>query len=218
MKRSFAVGFLLLVGTLGVGIACSFPSPDLLDVPIVPTTDGPLATDAPSTTTPRPDGSISVPPDSATDSPTDVIEFDADPPPDASVSDGDANVVGTDGEVVNCDEDKDSYRKIGGSCGGPDCDDTNMNVRPNQDYNTLAPIPGSGPGKGGDWNCNGAVEVFGNRGVDPTCPGLVATGCVKEGFEAVSPVCGSMSRYVKCTASTLGCAKTFDQMLPVSCR
>lgn len=132
--------------------------------------------------------------------------------------DGDATVAAGDGAVVNCDEDGDRFAKIGGVCGGLDCDDTDRRVRPDQDFTTFAPIAGSGPGKNGDWNCSGEVEVRGEVGVNASCPGSAFLGCAKEGFVAAAPACGTNARYVKCTVKGLGCTKSFDQLLPVACR
>ncbi len=209
-RVAVALGTTWLAG-LALAAACTFPSPALVDVP---------GRDAGGPGEASPDGTTGPDGGSPDDGGVDVVPvFDGDlPPPDASALDGDAAIVTQDGAVINCDEDGDRFAKIGGSCGGLDCDDTNSNVRPNQDYTTLTPLPGTGPGRGGDWNCNGEIEVFGNRGVNPACGGTTATGCVVEGYVADAPACGGTSRYVKCTANGLFCAKTFDQPLPVSCR
>lgn len=189
---------------LAIAAACTFPSPELRDD---------LALDA----APAPDANA--PPD--TSAPLDAELADAANPdaiaaPDADRIDGDATVVAPDGQVVNCDEDGDLFAKTGGVCGGFDCDDQNGNVRPNQTFNTLAPIPGSGPGKGGDWNCNGTVEYELRVGVDDRCP-VLSLGCGYAGFVG-TPTCGSRARFVACTKVGLGCSKTTDVMRDVGCR
>lgn len=190
---------------LAIAAACTFPSPELRDD---------LGFDA----TPAPDAIA--PPDTSTPADADLADAanpDAIAPPDADRIDGDATVVAPDGQVVNCDEDGDLFAKTGGLCGGFDCDDQNRNVRPNQTFNTLAPIPGSGPGKGGDWNCNGTVEYELRVGVDDRCP-LLSFGCGYAGFVDRTPPCGSKARFVTCTRVGLGCSKTTDVMRDVGCR
>jgi len=207
MRRLHAAGAAAIVAVIGVAVACSFPSPELTDLP-----------DATGDTSPTaPPRDVAIPPsdgaaiDAAIDAPIDRLE----PPPDATKIDGDANIV-VDGQVVNCDEDGDKFAKVGGGCGGFDCDDTNANVRPDQDYNTLAPLPGSGPGKGGDWNCRNGVEIQGTQNVGD-CPN-VALGCAKEGWVG-AVACGTTSHYVKCEVDGLGCRKSVDDRLrPVGCR
>lgn len=158
------------------------------------------------------DGSVPLGPDLA-----DAANPDATAPPDADLIDGDATVTAADGQVVNCDEDGDRFAKTGGVCGGFDCDDQNANVRPNQAFATFPPLPGSGPGKGGDWNCNGKVEYELRVGVDDRCP-LLAFGCGYAGFVDNNPKCGSDARFVACTKAGFGCSRTVDVMRVVGCR
>lgn len=207
--RALTLALIAVGGGLGVAVACSFPSPELRDD---------LRPDALAPG----DGAASS--DAVADGTTDAeVAFDATNPEvvaplDASTIDGDATVTLPDGEVVNCDEDNDTYAKVGGSCGGFDCNDKNRDVRPNQGFNTLAPVPGDGgPGTNGDWNCNGTVERELNFNVDPSCPSLLGGGCTNEGFVGV-PACGSTARYVKCTPVPLGCSKTLDTTRPVACK
>ncbi len=168
--------------------------------------------DASPDASPLSDGSAPIDPD-----PADAANPDATAPPDADRIDGDATVTAPDGQVVNCDEDGDMFAKIGGFCGGFDCDDQNANVRPNQSFATFPPLPGTGPGKGGDWNCNGKVEYELRVGVDERCP-FLAFGCGYAGFVANDPKCGSNARFVACTKAGLGCSKTTDVMRIVGCR
>lgn len=173
------------------------------------TADGDASTDA----SPLPsEASAPLDPDLA-----DAANPDAIAPPDADRIDGDATVTAPDGQVVNCDEDGDSFAKTGGVCGGFDCDDQNGNVRPNQAFTTFPPLAGSGPGKGGDWNCNGKVEYELRVGVDDRCP-LLAFGCGYAGFVAADPKCGSNARFVACTKAGIGCSRTTDVMRIVGCR
>jgi hypothetical protein len=157
------------------------------------------------------DGSVPLGPDVA-----DAANPDATAPLDADLIDGDATVTAPDGQVVNCDEDGDRFAKTG-VCGGFDCDDQNANVRPNQAFATFPPLAGSGPGKGGDWNCNGTVEYELRVGVDDRCP-LLAFGCGYAGFVANDPKCGSDARFVTCSKVGFGCSKTTDVMRVVGCR
>jgi hypothetical protein len=210
--RSLTLAVVAVGGALGVAVACSFPSPELRDDLLVPDalapTDGPTASDAKSGTDGEVDGQVEI----------DASNPEVVAPLDASKIDGDATVTLPDGEVVNCDEDNDTYAKVGGSCGGFDCNDKNRDVRPNQGFNTLAPIPGDGsPGTNGDWNCNGTVERELKFNVDPSCPSLLGGGCANEGFVGV-PACGSMARYVRCVPVPLGCSKNLDTLQPVACK
>lgn len=207
------LGAWLLGGTIAA--ACTFPSPVLQDEPIdaTPGADGPLVDGAtrPDTSTTEaglPDGGGGL----------DASNPDAIAPLDADKIDGDATVMAPDGQVVDCDEDKDRYLKAGGVCGGFDCNDQNGNVRPDREFNTLAPVPGTGPGTNGDWNCNGTVEYQLKVGVNPNCPSLFGGGCANAGFVDTQPACGSSSRYVECTQAGIMCNKTTDTTRPVACR
>lgn len=200
-KRAITLGASIFVATLVVAAACSFPDPALLD-----TLDATTDTAAPDAG-PSADGST----DAALQDV--VVEFDAPPPIDASTFDGDANVTAPDGAVVNCDVDRDGFIQAGGVCGGNDCDDKSANVRPNQDFNTFEPIPGTGAGKNGDWNCNGEVEIKGNTGQNANC-----VPCSGAGFVEDKPRCGSQARYVKCSPrDIIGCDKS-DGVAYVECR
>lgn len=207
------LGAWLVGGTIAV--ACTFPSPVLRDDPVDATTvtdgnspDRSMGPDTSTTEAGLPDGGGGL----------DASNPDAVAPLDADKVDGDATVTAPDGQVVDCDEDKDRYLKSGGVCGGFDCNDQNGNVRPDREYNTLAPLPGSGPGTNGDWNCNGAVEYQLKVGVNPSCPSILGGGCANAGFVDPQPTCGSNARYVECTQAGIACNKTKDTMQPVACR
>lgn len=210
--RALTLALIAVGGALGVAVACSFPSPELRD-DLLP--DALAPADAPSVGSdaqPGTDGAVEG-----------QVEIDATNPEvvaplDASKIDGDATVTLPDGEVVNCDEDNDTYAKVGGSCGGFDCNDKNRDVRPNQGFNTLTPVAGDGsPGTNGDWNCNGTIERELKFNVDPSCPSLLGGGCANEGFVG-EPACGTTARYVRCTPVTLGCNKSLDTTRPVACK
>lgn len=206
MKRTHAVGIALVTSVVAVAVACSFPAPELLDVADANGTDT-------SVPTAPPDGTA--PPNVDATPSNDASADGAEPPPDATKIDGDANIV-VDGQVVNCDEDDDKFPKIGAGCGGFDCDDKNPDVRPDRDFNTLAPLPGTGPGKGGDWNCRNGVEIQGGT-VTEDCP-LTALGCAREGFIG-QVTCGGMGRYIKCEPAGAGCNRVIDDRTrPVGCR
>ncbi len=203
MRRAHAIGISLVSSVIVVAAACSFPSPDLLD--------GADANVAADTSVPVPDGAQPAKDATSEDSGVDAMEA----PPDATKLDGDANIV-IDGQVVNCDEDDDKFPKIGGGCGGFDCDDKNPDVRPDRDFNTLTPLPGTGPGKGGDWNCRNGVEIQGGTVADD-CP-AINLNCAREGFLGPAP-CGGFGRYIKCEPAGAGCTRTIDDRnRPVGCR
>jgi hypothetical protein len=197
-----------IVGAVFAGVAmawaCTFPSPELRDV---------LPLDA----APGPDSALPDGPSLLDVEALDAANPDALPPPDADRVDGDAMVTAPDGQVVDCDEDRDRFAKVGGVCGGFDCNDQNGNVRPDQGFTTLAPVAGSGPGTRGDWNCNGTVEYELKVGVDERCP-ILAFACGQAGFVSPNPTCGSMARFVVCEKDGLGCKKTVDVQRPVGCR
>lgn len=202
MRRAWRISGALAAG-ITIVAACTFPSPELRDDLVLDASpsDDVLAAD---TSSPSEAGA----PDASN---PDVLA-----PPDADRIDGDAAITAPDGQVVNCDEDNDRFAKVGGVCGGFDCDDSNGNVRPDRDFNTLTPIPGTGPGKGGDWNCNGTVEYELKVGVDERCP-LLGLAC-EAGFVNAQPTCGSMARFVVCEKNGLGCRKASDTLRAVGCR
>lgn len=96
---------------------------------------------------------------------------------------------GAGGGVVNCDVDRDNHDAMSPECGGPDCDDTDPDVHPDQGL-TWFDTPH--PRVGFDWDCSGVEE----KEIEAiSCSGL---GCNKTNVFLEDAACGDPGSFGDC--------------------
>lgn len=194
MRAPIATAVFVFSAMTGVFVACTFPSPTLVDV-----TDSSITQDS---TLPGNDSS-STPDGSTTADVSEDVRSDVFYTGDSSFIfiDGGADA---EGGFYNCDKDGDKVFASGAPCGGLDCNDNNKDVYPdeNRPYSTLPPLGGSPPGNGGDWDCNGQVDKQYKTKIE--CGGLTNGFCtITMGFTG-DPACGTAGEFITCAKNNLG--------------
>ena len=187
MRAPVATAAFVITALGAILVACSFPSPTLVDVEDAsPTSDVSPATDSASS--------------------ADAVE---EVRSDAFYT-GDSSFIFVDGGadaesgLFNCDKDGDRVFASGAPCGGLDCNDDDANMYPaeNHPYSTLPPAAGAPPGNGGDWDCNGQVQKQYLTNIE--CGGLTNLGCaISMGFKG-DPACGSKGEFITCAKNGFG--------------
>lgn len=94
-----------------------------------------------------------------------------------------------------CDCDNDGFEST--SCGGPDCDDFDKNVRPDQTAYFSHPAPN--PGIGFDYNCDGQLDRA-PEDVLLNCS-LLLCGEGGQGFSGAVPDCGQPGTWSACVST-----------------
>jgi hypothetical protein len=107
---------------------------------------------------------------------------------------GDAPDTGA-GEASACDQDKDDYHAVGGTCGGNDCCDIDDQVHPGQSKFFTA----AGKCGGFDYDCNGKEDPEFPTTIK--CGGTGLTGCTGGYGYLSDPGCGNTAPYYQCVAN-----------------
>lgn len=126
--------------------------------------------------------------------------------------------TGTGGSVT-CTNDADNDTFISKACGGPDCDDSDEFVRPNQ----TAYFDKASKGGTFDYNCNNSIELDPALNKKNNC-GLLGSGCNRPEAYLVGtgpvPACGQSAPWGTCKDEVLGlsCSNAPRVSIAMACR